>query len=257
MRTNKLIKVLAVLSVFGMIQTFAATIVGSKHDLQSSTSNTIKSTGTTEICVFCHTPHASNTAFLGAPLWNKETTAVTYKMYGTTLAGTTSESDVSGPSNSSKACLSCHDGVSAINSVVNAPGSGSSVSYLGMNGSADGVQYQMPDTGVTNIGEFGTTAGQADLRNDHPVSIEYVDGKASLNPKAGVFGANNSVAYSGTWTTPDGTQNIASVLRDNGGTDMVECSSCHDPHLGGAGTQTFLRTTNNTGSVLCLGCHAK
>lgn len=251
MKANIFTRTVLILSVIGVSQ-LVADIAGSKHDLTFA-SNTIKAntaTANTEICVFCHTPHGSNTNFAGAPLWNKEDASGTvYTTYGTTIAGVTADTTVS---NSSKACLSCHDGVSAINSVVNAPGSGDATPYLGMTDgtttAADGTAFVMPAARITNIGAGGTT--NVDLSNDHPVSITYTDANASLNPKAGVFGAGTT-GYSATWTTPDGTQDISSVLRS----DKVECSSCHDPHLGG--NDTFLRVATNQGSVLCLGCHAK
>ena len=252
MKTNIFTRTVLILTVIGVSQ-LSADITGSKHDLTFA-SNTIKAntaTANTEICVFCHTPHGSNTSFAGAPLWNKENTpgSAVYTTYGTTIAGVTADATVS---NSSKACLSCHDGVSAINSVVNAPGSGDATEYLGMTDgtttAADGTAFVMPAARITNIGAGGTK--NVDLSNDHPVSITYTDANASLNPKAGVFGAGTT-GYSATWTTPDGTQNISSVLRS----DKVECSSCHDPHLGES--DTFLRVATNQGSVLCLGCHAK
>lgn len=255
MKRNNFFRLLAVFVILGLTQSFAA-IKDSKHDLTYA-SNTIKAntaTANSEICVFCHTPHGSNSNFAGAPLWNKADTpgGTTYTTYGTTIAGVTADA---APSNSSKACLSCHDGVSAINSVVNAPGSGDSTDYLGMTDGtttvADGAAFTMPSGRIANIGAGGAaTATNVDLSNDHPVSIAYTDGNASLNPKAGVFGAGTA-GYSATWTTPDGTQNISSVLRSN----KVECSSCHDPHLGE--NDTFLRVSTNQGSVLCLGCHAK
>ncbi len=251
MKTKFFKAALILVGVLGLTQAFGD-IRTSKHNLTYA-SNEIKAdtaTANSEICVFCHTPHGSNTNFTGAPLWNKEDTpgSVVYTTYGTTIAGTTADS---APSSSSKACLSCHDGVSAINSVVNAPGSGDTTEYLGMstNGTGtDGNAFTMPSGRITNIGAGGTS--NVDLSNDHPVSIAYMDGRASLNPKAGVFGAGTT-GYSATWTTPDGTQNISSVLRS----DKVECASCHDPHLGE--NELFLRVANNQGSVLCLGCHAK
>ena len=72
---------------------------------------------TTQVCVFCHTPHHGRTDT--APLWNKDNVA-TYVAYGPTLAGT--PTDVSG---SSLACLSCHDGVTTFDNIINRPGKGS------------------------------------------------------------------------------------------------------------------------------------
>jgi predicted CXXCH cytochrome family protein len=182
-----------------------------------------------EICVYCHTPHASNTDFIGAPLWNKATPTGTFTMYGTTVGGTAADST---PNSPSMACLSCHDGVSAINSMVNAPGSGGYVAggtNVKFGDTAAGNAFAMP-SGVSQIG--------TDLRNDHPVSIAYDVTKAGLKA--------TSTTLSG-WA---GATTIANLLRSN----KVECSSCHDPHEATNGT--FLRVAN-AGSALCIGCHAK
>ena len=229
-----------------------AAITGSKHDLSATGGGTIKANAgqsNDEICVYCHTPHGANTGFVGAPLWNKaaDYSGNPFKMYGassTNTAGTTlagSSTDVQ-PNNPSKACLSCHDGVNAINSMVNAPGSGGynpSGASVAFGGTAAGSDKTMP-SGITQIG--------TDLTNDHPISITYNAGKASLKA--------TTETLIDTWTTPSGGNTIADLLRSN----KVECSSCHDPHLGE--NDTFLRRTkgagfSNEGSKVCLSCHAK
>lgn len=97
-----------------------------------------------------------------------------------------------------------------------------------------------------------TKEGMKDLEFDkgHPISIEYDESKASLNPINGNIGAVTK-GYQSTWITPDGSQNIESLLKNK----KIECSSCHDPHLGE--NSLFLRVKNNEKSVLCLGCHSK
>ncbi|WP_187648005.1 cytochrome c3 family protein [Nitrosophilus labii] len=229
----------AVLLTVG-VTSAVAQIANSKHDLTASNTNpdvTIKASAgqnNDEICVYCHTPHAANTAFAGAPLWNKndQNAPTTYTMYGTTVAGTQT---LASPQAPSLACLSCHDGVSAINSIVNAPGSGGYVEtgqYVAFGTTAAGTAFTMP-AGVTQIG--------TDLTNDHPVSIPYTTGAASLK--------DPTTALPGTW---NGATTIGDLLR--GGN--VECVSCHDPHAGE--NPTFLRMANgNVGSQLCLACHAK
>ena len=215
-----------------------AGISTTKHNLSSTGTGTIKAVATDqngEICVWCHTPHASNTAFIGAPLWNKATPTATYTMYGTTLAGSTPDAT---PNGITKACLSCHDGVSAINSLVNQAGAGgytAAGTNVAFGTTLAGTALTMP-AGVTQIG--------TSLANDHPVSIIYTASKAGLKATTSAFG----------------TKTIADVLRSG----KVECSSCHDPHVAsgdttGQGTTAgalFLRMSN-TGSALCLGCHAK
>ncbi|WP_457598700.1 cytochrome c3 family protein, partial [Hydrogenimonas sp.] len=147
------------------------------------------------------------------------------------------------PSAPSLACLSCHDGVSAINSIVNAPGSGGYTAggaNVAFGTTAAGTAFTMP-AGVTQIGD-----ATGNLTNDHPVSITYVEGAASLKPV--------TTAITG-WS---GATTIAGLLRAG----KVECGSCHDPHLGES--DTFLRRNaatvgeaSNKGSRVCLTCHDK
>ena len=210
-----------------------ASILRTKHDLGTGNGG-----DNSEVCVYCHTPHGSNTDYVGAPLWNKPTTNTSFTMYGAsaegvpgkTIAGTNTDA---APTGATLACLSCHDGVSAINSVVNAPGSGGynkSGTLIGF----DNKNYieRMGTGNVRAVGAFG------DLTNDHPVSIPYVEGAASLKPK--------DTPITG-W---QGATTISGLLRNG----KVQCVSCHDPHYPRWGT--FLRT-NNAGSELCKTCHDK
>lgn len=227
LRSVAVIAALTATSAFGV-----SNITATKHNLSATGTGTIKAASgdnNDEICVYCHTPHAANTAFNGAPLWNKATPTGTFTMYGTTIGGTTGDT---APNSPSMACLSCHDGVSAINSMVNAPGSGGYVAAganVKFGATAAGTAFVMP-AGVTNIG--------TDLRNDHPVSITYDPTKAGLKVTTTVL------------TSWAGASTIAGLLRNS----KVECGSCHDPHE--ATNLTFLRVAN-TGSALCIGCHAK
>lgn len=81
--------------------------------------------GTSEVCVFCHTPHAATQADLGgtplrAPLWNRRVPAgSTYTPYTSSTMDAQSITDGlnAQPGGSSKLCLSCHDGTLAIGNV--------------------------------------------------------------------------------------------------------------------------------------------
>ncbi len=210
-----------------------------------------------EICVYCHTPHAANNDEAGpVPLWNKPVSKITFQMYGATTGGVAGET-IAGtatdaqPSDQSLACLGCHDGVSAMNSVINAPGSGRMNAVdgilIGQSTPAQMPHDQTKAIGSTNAvgfengnivyGEYGS------LDNDHPLSIPYIAGRASLKdittPLVNFFGATR----------------IEQLLREGGdGVLKVQCVSCHDPH--GTGNPRLLRTAN-IGSSLCLGCHDK
>lgn len=237
---GKVIRSTAVLAVLTATSAFGVSnVTGTKHNLANSGVGTLKANAgqnNDEICVYCHTPHASNTAFVGAPLWNKATPSGTFTMYGAaaagvagaTIAGTATDA---APASSSMACLSCHDGVSAINSMVNAPGAGGWVAA-----GANVVFGATPAGTAVTIGTAVTNLG-TDLRNDHPVSIAYVPGAAGLKI--------TSSALTG-WA---GATTIAGLLRSN----KVECGSCHDPH---ETTGNFLRVSN-AGSALCIGCHTR
>ena len=221
-------------------------ISGSPHDL-----STTVAADNGEVCVYCHTPHAANSAFDGAPLWNKAAAgSLTYRMYGATAvdtAGSTIAGTTVGAggvlSSPSLACLSCHDGVSAIDSIVNAPGSGMGTSSVGTTIITDASLYGNGDIGAGSLGDV-------DMANDHPVSVVYTEGKASLRATTSTLATSSGTAWVGATT-------VADILRNG----MVECSSCHDPHNGYATQGTdpqvnYLRTTN-AGSALCIGCHNK
>jgi hypothetical protein len=97
----------------------AGGIVDSRHNLSSS-GWPFRTFETSEICVFCHTPHHGRSDT--APLWNKNIDSSGLTAYGMTIA----KSDLtSAPtSGSSLACLSCHDGTSTFDTIINAPGKG-------------------------------------------------------------------------------------------------------------------------------------
>jgi len=226
-------RVLLGIGVLAILATSANAIsmVGTFHDLGVGTDG-----DNDEVCVFCHTPHASNSNYSGVPLWNKPTTGTTFTMYGATaegvpgqtIAGTQTDAQ---PTGAALACLSCHDGVSAMNSVVNAPGSGG----YNINGTIIGNNRQarnMRQDISLAIGMYG------DLTNDHPVSIPYIEGAASLKPKTTAI------------TDWQGATTINDLLRNG----KVQCTSCHDPHYPRWGT--YLRH-RNTGSELCKTCHDK
>ena len=83
---------------------FAQSIVGSKHDMSALTWN-----AEGEICITCHTPHNSQAASVGAPLWNHASTTTVFGLYTSTTSATLNAS-TGQPAGTSKLCLSCHDG---------------------------------------------------------------------------------------------------------------------------------------------------
>ncbi len=180
-----------------------------------------------QMCVFCHTPHAAEQT-VDTPLWNKSLPDTQFSMYGETIAGSHTSNN---PNSYSMVCLSCHDGASSINSVVNAPGSGG----INQNGADMGLApiLMRPSRNLA-IGLNG------DLKDDHPVSILYIPGKAGLRPI--------SEPLIGEWK---GATYISDLLRNG----RVECGSCHDPHYADP-NGIFLRNSNEH-SQMCLSCHDK
>ena len=226
-------------------------ILGTKHNLSSTGTGTVKSTDAPEVCVFCHTPHGSDTA-IEAPLWNRAVNTTGYTMYSSPSIDGTIDPQ---PTGASVACLSCHDGTIAFDALRNLPGSGgftdsppktgtSAWTFVG--GSGTGNKY-MPTGAITNLG--------VDLRNDHPISIDF----ASAKSPSSTSGTND---HGGFYDPPGGIDPTKDSYFANGlkiAAGKVQCTSCHDPHR--SDNPTFLRINNggagNAASAVCLTCHKK
>ncbi len=237
-------------------------IAGTRHNM-GSMGKVIRAMETTEICVFCHTPHHSNKGGANglAPLWNRGTAAPTsFTAYGATLGNTSIlNTDIGG---ATLACLSCHDGVTTFDNIVNAPGKDGVVA----GGSDRNWRFAMPVTlgwpSLTVSPSFhkfvvGTPcvlchlASQIqrltiglDLSDDHPVSVAYTPNRATLRATDTVINsidltselASSAESFSNNnlgqnrWAVKGFISNSARIsdLLRNG---RVECSSCHDPHF--------------------------
>lgn len=255
---------------------------------------TIYSSVETEICVFCHTPHAASMVDQGgnrlsAPLWNRTVRAPTnYRGYRSTSMDATGFTDMAEgstagrPEGSSKLCLSCHDGAIAIGQVnVRA-------------GRADGPTTLMAGTG--NLGTMPDGAGTylnklsgntrnlgTDLTNDHPISVTFDSTLATADGELRPVDTNQKWSSGATLvvgkrTTTDKPR-VPLEATGSGGEGQVQCASCHDPHVAPSTTnpennQKFLRlnrfqTTaapvpdsmassfNPANDIICLSCHNK
>ena len=233
---------------------------------------------TTEICVFCHTPHGSDSS-AAVPLWNRTLSTATYQTYSD-LGTTTMDADAAPIGGVSLACLSCHDGTQALNSVLNSPGGGNSGDInIDGNGNkiiADGYSFVEPkvcaEADSSDCGgfrEFGILSDSVpsaepiylatDLRNDHPVSIQYAGGKdPDFKAASSIATAVGTVWYVETGGAGKSKSDFPLYTRTGGGAlsgePLVECATCHDPH---SNNKTFLRLANNNGSQVCLACHTK
>ncbi|MFQ5552178.1 MAG: cytochrome c3 family protein [Candidatus Methylomirabilales bacterium] len=199
-------------------------IVGSKHDLSSVTGpGPVRALvpglgGTTEICVFCHTPHNANPATDVRPLWNRNLSAAAYTVY---TSFTLEHTAPTRPTGVSRLCLSCHDGSIPIGSVLNIAGASREIAM---------TQRFIP--AQTQIGP--------DLRNSHPISFVF---DAALKAADGqLFNPPPQVE----------TRPAADVKLWDGG--QVQCPSCHDPHR--VQFPKFLRKPKfSQTDNLCIVCH--
>jgi hypothetical protein len=199
-----------------------ATTAGGSHDL-SVTGRRTNATSTLSACQYCHAPHNVNVAVTGAPLWNRNASTATFQYY---TSNTVSAQPTALNANS-MTCMSCHDGVSDMGRV-----------FTGSHGFGGTAQTILTFAGgAATYSNVGT-----DLRNDHPVSINYVAAAGSLATVAAVR---------------------ATGLRLYGTGPTIECGSCHDPHgstvTGGgsdglAGGEAFLRVSRTS---ICTDCHLK
>lgn len=198
-----------------------------------------------EICVYCHTPHNSDRS-VEAPLWNRQKTTATFQPY----SSPTMDATINQPGGVSLACLSCHDGTIAVDSILNVPKikQSSGLNHFRM---AVGTSCGGCHNGVGANDHSSRYLG-TDLRNDHPISIVYNEAYVAQTP---------SEFKDPATLTP--------LKLFNG---RVECATCHDVHkptfpfdytyvfpdpdTGPTKRSFHLRKTNDS-STLCLTCHIK
>jgi len=215
-----------------------------------------------EVCVYCHTPHGANST-VAAPLWNRTVKATTYTVYNSASLTQT----VSQPGNSSLTCLSCHDGQTAIDSVINMPGSGrydvgqattQSTVFLNSWNNTGGALDTTIHRGINSTnGTLGNGTGSDNLgcmtchspegnactfgsvcANDMRVMNLGTD-LTNDHPVGVTFPAATGPGTD--WNTPGGVKDTSLYFDVNTNTKMdkdeirtysgqVECASCHDPH---------------------------
>ena len=163
---KKLLVTSLALGVAGIAANATAAIINTAHDIPLYNAGAYAGgPSSTEPCAYCHTPHgaywnvgAGITNDFQAPLWDHQTTVSSFVMY-TDPFGTIDATDLPTgttqlPDGVSKACMSCHDGIVAVD-----------------------AYHQVAGTKViatTDTANLGT-----DLSNDHPVSFSY--GPAAAN----------------------------------------------------------------------------
>lgn len=203
-----------------------AGIQGSKHDFSSSGWSTnqygTNATAKVEICRPCHVPHKAQATTI--PLWNHaNSTNASYTLYSS--ATFNASNSIAQPAGVSKACLSCHDGSTALDSF----GGGTGSSFI---------------PASARVGYGG------DLTKDHPIGFEYTVALATADGEL----YNPTTQNSGL-----GAQIDDDMLFDNGSGSKtkLECGSCHDVHNTKSAANSKLLLIANNSSALCLTCHNK
>jgi predicted CXXCH cytochrome family protein len=181
--------------------TASADIAGSVHDF------TAEITSNTDICAYCHTPHAADATISEAPLWDH---ALSTKVYTTVYSSITMDeamdTDVA-TWGISRLCLSCHDGVTGVDS------------YGGSTGT-----NTMQNTGTWNT--VGANYQGLDISQEHPVSIPPTDAQVRNSPTAAetkYFGGNVECASCHDVHDQSGQANL--LVMNNASSAM--CLSCH------------------------------
>jgi len=182
---------IATVALFGGSAAFAASIVGSRHDLKVALPTS------QQVCVFCHTPHQP-TGQTTDPLWNH--TLSTTASYGVYASATLNAipTDIGNGTAVSNLCMSCHDGTVGPGSLYNRPNIAT--------GEETPVAPWAPGTLITGNSNMGT-----DLSNDHPVNFTYNTALATAD---------------GGLVDPAGSPTVSGLLIAG----SVQCSSCHDAH---------------------------
>lgn len=229
-------------------------ISGSKHDMNRLLVNQPTAGATADgqqrICAFCHTPHhkvdASMTDY--NPLWSHTLNNSAFTAYGAKTvtfegAGARMAADpLTGPS---RLCMSCHDGVIAVDQHYNAAGTANNQHLKGDGWDEVGV-------GLAN-----------DVSNDHPIGFD-ISGYPAADAEVGsggmpIFGSairSNLLAPNNTKLNNRPFTSIGFNSGGVGGATYFTCASCHEVHnKDNAGTYFLYEV--QPGSKICLMCHDK
>lgn len=228
---------MAVCFAFALVTQAANPILASKHNM-----NVAFGAGTIregQVCLPCHTPHNMNPAYHNEALWNHTMDpSKAYQLYTSGGKSTRYAANYVGLDNSSRMCLSCHDGAVAVDSF------GGSTPSAGNPANVVGAGF--------NVGF------NADLTRDHPVGVRY-PGAQMDGTWVSAGGYKDSTTLK---TAPAGVSALGGGAvklfkyetdADTAKGTVVGCASCHTPH---DNAYKFLRIPN-TNSDLCLKCHDK
>lgn len=260
-----------------LVPSIVEDIRSTKHNLSSigPAGRNIYTEQTTEICVFCHTPHGAGSeaaSTLKAPIWNRSLSTARYILYDQIWSTSFEGYEVNppkpnAPTGYSRLCLSCHDGTIALSTVINTPGSGTSSGQINM---IYPTGQSFPGGPGTMPAGAGITTGDTrfigtNLQNDHPISFIFDSALATRDEELVDPGPPLIHPSKVSDPTP------ISPMRRYPGADLnrfdsVQCTSCHNPHA--ATYPKFMRASyyNNdpadpnypsASKIICLYCHEK
>ena len=157
--------------------------------------------GATEICIFCHTPHSASKQ--GA-LWNRHdpNDSTDFPLYDSTslkiknIPAAQYNTTADYPNGATKLCLSCHDGVIGIGTLLDREITMTNEFMSGVEKVTTGTDVFDPEIVLTNT---------------HPVSFVY---SSFVRDQLEILGRNFKIP------SPD--------LRDS--QERVQCTICHNPH---------------------------
>ena len=232
---------------------FSATLA---PELPNGAVRNVAATSESDICIFCHTPHGSQSS--SAPLWNRQQSSATYTVY----ESSSMDAATNQPNGTSKLCLSCHDGTIAIGAVNVLDGS-----YTTQDPTNADIDVLISQGGTMMPPGEGITTGFTrnlgiDLTNDHPISFQYDSSLAVADGELRDPALEPHIANRGSGENPD-------IPLDNG---QVQCTSCHDAHIRSTNSDEnikFLRLNrlqrvdpataifDRDNDTICLACHEK
>jgi predicted CXXCH cytochrome family protein len=199
---RKLAGLTAVAGLF-IAGTASAQITGSVHDFRPDI-------GGTDLCAFCHVPHAADSTISEAPLWDHALSSKTYTLvYSSGTMDAAMDTDVA-TYGISRLCLSCHDGVTAVDS-------------YGGNGFSGTNTMQS----VTAWQSVGQNYQGTDISQEHPVSVPPTDAEVRDTPNnptlVKYFGGQVECASCHDVHDQSGQPRL--LVMDNAGSAL--CLSCH------------------------------
>jgi hypothetical protein len=217
----------------------AGGLVGSKHDMNTLvTKYGITKDSQDRVCAFCHTPHhkVDSTSLLTYnPLWSHTINNKTYTAYVSPTFNT--ENSIADPLiGPSRLCMSCHDGVIAVDqhygsNTPNTSGTDARTSDL-----FDGIAVGKASVTTPTVG------------NTHPIGFDLGDITQAKYPFIRQDLNTNNGALAG--------KKLADLGYKENGKNYMTCASCHDVH-NRENTGTYFLYDVQAGSAICLMCHDK